>query len=89
MCTLISVVKCNLLCILFILFVSKSYRQIEVIPMGTKCYFLVVDMFLFVMRQNMNLVFLKLAFISTSRYQDNLLNIDDPSQSDKVLLNFS
>ena len=56
---------------IFIRFGSKLYRQIVGIPMGTNCAPLVADLFLFCT----NIIE---AFNSTSRYLDDLLNIDNP-----------
>ena len=63
---------------------SKLYRQIVGIPMGTNCSPLVADLFCSVMRETSccpfqsitNLVLFE-AFNSTSRYLDDLLNIDN------------
>ena len=65
-------------------FGSKFYRQIVGIPMGTNCAPLVADLFLFCYERD---VMLSLsednqsdvieAFNSTSRYLDDLLNIDN------------
>ena len=57
------------------------YRQIVGIPMGINCAPLFADLFLFcyvrdfMLSHSDNAVE---AFISTSRYQDDLLNIDNP-----------
>ena len=56
---------------IFIRFGSKLYRQMVGIPMGTKCAPLVADLFLFCYD-------IIEAFNSTSRYLDDLLNIDNP-----------
>ena len=69
---------------IYIRFGSKLYRQNVVIPMGTNCAPLVADLFLFCYERD----FLKSltkekrydlidAFNSTSRYLDDLLNIDN------------
>ena len=66
-------------------FGSKLYRQIVGIPMGTNRAPLVADLFLFCYERNF-LLFLPdnnqtdiiKAFNSTSRYLDDLLNIDNP-----------
>ena len=71
--------------IIFILGLAlKLYRQIVGIPMGTNCAPLVADLFLFCYERD----FIDLssdkqadvikAFNSTSRYLDDLLNIDNP-----------
>ena len=70
---------------IFIRFGSKLYKQIVGIPMGTNCDPLVADLFLFCYER---VVMLSLsdnnqtdiieAFNSTSRYLDDLLNIDNP-----------
>ena len=52
---------------IYIRFGSKLYRQNVGIPMGTNCAPLVADLFLFCLD----------AFNSTSRYLDDLLNIDN------------
>ena len=63
-------------------FVSKVYRQIVGIPMGTNCAPLVADLFLFSYERDFVLSFSEdtqsdviEAFNSTSRYLDDLLNI--------------
>ena len=69
----------------FIIFGSKLYRQIVGIPMGTGCAPLVADLFLFCYERDF-MLFLSdnnqadiiEAFNSTSRYLDDLLNIDNP-----------
>ena len=66
-------------------FGTKLYRQIVGIPMGTNCVPLVADLFLFCYERD----FMKIlssdnqadvikAFNLTSRYLDDLLNIDNP-----------
>ena len=61
---------------IFIRFGSKLYRQIVGIPIGTICAPLVADLFLLCYERD---VMLSLsAFNSTSRYLDDLLNIDNP-----------
>ena len=70
---------------IFIRFGSKLYRQIVGIPMGTTCDPLVADLFLFCYERDF-MLFLSdnnqtdiiEAFNSTSRYLDDLLNIDNP-----------
>ena len=64
---------------------SKVYRQIVVIPMGTNCAPLVADLFLFCYERDFMLSLsdnsqtdIIEAFNSTSRYLDDLLNIDNP-----------
>ena len=65
-------------------FGTKLFRQIMGIPMGTNCASLVADFFLFYYERDfmMSLSEEKLsevieAFSSTSRYLNNLLNIDN------------
>ena len=69
---------------LFIRFGSKLYRQIVGIPMGTNCAPLVADLFLFCYERDFmlslsdnNQADIIEAFNSTSRYLDDLLNIDN------------
>ena len=71
--------------IVFIRFGSKLYRQIVGIPMGTNCDPLVADMFLFCYERDLmlslsdnNQTDIIEAIKSTSRYLDDLLNIDNP-----------
>ena len=66
-------------------FGNKLYRQIVGIPMGTNCAPLVVDLFLFCYERDFmtslsddNQTDITEAFNSTSRYLDDLLNIDNP-----------
>ena len=70
---------------IFILGLAQSYRQIVGIPIGTNCAPLVADLFLFCYERD----FMKIlssdnqagvikAFNLTSRYLDDLLNIDNP-----------
>ena len=66
-------------------FGSKLYRQIVGIPMGTNCAPLVADLFLFCYERDFmlslsenNQTDIIEAFNSTSRYLDDLLNIDNP-----------
>ena len=70
---------------IFIRFGSKLYRQIVAIPMGTYCAPLVADLFMFCYERDFmlslsdnNQADIIEAFNSTSRYLDDLLNIDDP-----------
>ena len=70
---------------IFIRFGSKLYRQIVSIPMCTNCAPLIADLFLFVYERDFmlslsdnNQTDIIEAFNSTSRYLDDLLNIDDP-----------
>ena len=70
---------------IFIRFGSKLYRQVVGIPMGTKCAPLVADLFLFCYERDFmlslpdnNQADIIKAFNSTSRYLDDLLNIDNP-----------
>ena len=69
---------------IFIRFGSKLYRQIVGIPMGTNCAPLVADLFLFCYERDFMLSLSREnqaeiieAFNSTSRYLDDLLNIDN------------
>ena len=66
-------------------FGTKLYRQIVGIPMGTNCAPLVADFFLFCYERDFmkdlssdNQADVIKAFNSTSRYLDDLLNIDNP-----------
>ena len=68
---------------IYIRFGSKLYRQIVDIPMGTNCAPLVADLFLFCYERDFMLSVSEdnqsdviKAFKSTSRYLDDLLNID-------------
>ena len=70
---------------IFIRFGSELYRQIVGIPMGTNCGPLVADLFLFCYERdfmlslsNKNQTDIIEAFNSTSRYLDDLLDIDNP-----------
>ena len=70
---------------IFIRFGSKLYRQIVCLPMGTNCAPLVADLFLFCYERDFmlslsdnNQADIIEAFNSTSRYLDDLLNIDNP-----------
>ena len=70
---------------IYIRFGTKLYRQIVGIPMGTNCAPLVADLFLFCYERDImtSLSDVKQAeiieaFKSTSRYLDDLLNIDNP-----------
>ena len=70
---------------IFIRFGSKLYRQIVGIPRGTNCAPLVADLFLFCYERDFMLSLsdnyqtdIIEAFNSTSRYLDDLLNIDNP-----------
>ena len=70
---------------IFIRFGSKLYRQIVVIQMGTNCSPLVADFALFCYERDFmlslpdnNQADIIEAFNSTSRYLDDLLNIDNP-----------
>ena len=74
-----------LLDIIFISFGSILYSQIVGIPMGTYCAPLVVDLFLFCFERDFmlslsenNQTNIIEAFNTTSRYLDDLLNIDNP-----------
>ena len=66
-------------------FGSKLYRQIVRIPMGTNCAPLVADLVLFCYERDFmfslsdyNQNDIIEAFNSTSKYLDNLRNIDNP-----------
>ena len=70
---------------IYIRFGTKIYRQIVGIPMGTNCVRLVADLFLFCYERDFmkdlssdNQADVIKAFNSTSRYLDDLLNIDTP-----------
>ena len=70
---------------IFIRFSSKLYRQIVGIPLGTYCAPLVAVLFLFRCERDFmlslsdnNQTDIIEAFNSTSRYLDDLLNIDNP-----------
>ena len=70
---------------IFIRFGSKLYRQIVGIPMGTNCAPLVADLFLFCYERDFmlslsdnNQTDIIEAFNPTSRYLDDLLNVDNP-----------
>ena len=70
---------------IFIRFGSKLYRQTVGIPMGTNCAPLVADLFLFCYERDFmlslsdnNQADIIEAFNSTTRYLDDLLNIDNP-----------
>ena len=68
---------------IYIRFGTKLFRQIVGIPMGTYCAPLVADLFLFCNKRDFLMSLseekqseVSKAFSSTSRYLDNLLNID-------------
>ena len=69
---------------IFIQFGTKLYRQVVVIPMGTNCAPLVADLFLFCYERDFMMflsddkqaVFID-AFNTTSRYLDDILNINN------------
>ena len=70
---------------IYIRFGNKLYRQIVDIPMGTNCAPLVADLFLFCYERdfmsslsNDNQAVTIEVFKSTSRYLNDLLNIDNP-----------
>ena len=70
---------------IYIRFGTKLYRQIVGIPMGTNCAPLVADLFLFCYERDFmknlssdNQADVIKAFNLTSRYLDDLLNIDNP-----------
>ena len=69
--------------IFFIRFGNKLYRQIDGIPMGTNCAPLIADLFLFCYERGFMTSLsddyhadIIEAFNSTSRYLDDLLDID-------------
>ena len=69
---------------IFIIFGTILYRQTIGIPMGTNCAPLVSDLFLFCYERDFmkcpsreNQAVIIEAFNSTSRYLDDLLNIDN------------
>ena len=69
----------------FIIFGLKLYRQIVGISMGTNCAPFVADLFLFCYERDFMLspsdnyqTDISETFNSTSRYLDDLLNIDNP-----------
>ena len=70
---------------IYIRFGTKIYRQVVGIPMGTNCAPLVADLFLFCyerdfmpsLSENTQAEVIE-AFNSTSRYLDDLLNVDNP-----------
>ena len=77
--------KCDAVHYLLDRFGSKVYRQIVGIPMGTNCASLVADLFLLCYERDFmlslsdnNQTDIIEAFNSTSRYLDDLLNIDNP-----------
>ena len=70
---------------IYIRFGTKLYRQIVGIPMGSNCAPLVADLFLFCYERDFmkdlssdNQADVIKAFNSTSRYLNDLLNIDNP-----------
>ena len=70
---------------IYIRFCTKLYKQFVGLPMGTKCAPLVADLFLFCYERDFmtSLSDVQQAEIieelkSTSRYLDDLLNIDKP-----------
>ena len=70
---------------IFIRFGTKLHRQIVGIPMGTNCALLVADLFLFCYERDFMMSLsddtqadVIESFNSTSRYLDDLLNIDNP-----------
>ena len=84
---------------IFIRFGSKLYRQIVGIPLGSNCAPLVANLFLFCYKRDFMLFLpdnnqtnIIEAFNSTSRYLDDLLNIDNPCFWGRMLasgLNFN
>ena len=76
---------------IYIRFGTKLYRQIVGIPMGTNCAPLVADLFLYCYERDFmdslnhaNQADVIEAFNSTSRYLDDLMNIDNPYFEDMV-----
>ena len=76
---------------IYIIFGTKLYREIFGLPMGTNCAPVVADLFLFCYARDImtSLSDVKQAeiietFKSTSRYLDELLNIDNPYFEDMV-----
>ena len=70
---------------MYIYLVQNSFRESVGIPMGTNCASLVPDLFLFCYERDFmlslsdnNQTDIIEAFNSTSRYLDDLLNIDNP-----------
>ena len=67
---------------IFIRFGSKLYRQIVGIPIGTNCALLIADLFyerdFMLSLSDNNQTDIIEAFNSTSRYLDDVLNIDNP-----------
>ena len=70
---------------IYIMFGTKLYRQIVGIPMGTNCAPLEADLFLFSYERDFmknlssdNQADVIKAFNLTSRYLDDLLNLDNP-----------
>ena len=69
---------------IFIQFGTKLYRQVVGIPMGTNCASLVTDLFLFCYERDLMMSLFDHmqtdvidAFNTTSRYLDDILNIDN------------
>ena len=69
---------------IFIRFGTKLYRQVVGIPMGTNCAPLIAHLFLFCYEGDFNMSFsddkqadIIDAFNNTSRYLDDILNIDN------------
>ena len=76
---------------IYIRFDTKLYRQIIGIPMGTNCSSFVADLFLFCYKRDFmktvssdNQADVIKAFNLTSRYLDDLLNIDNSYFEDMV-----
>ena len=81
MCEALSYLLVNI----YIRFGTKLYRQIVGMPMGTNCAPLVADLFLYCYERDFmdslnqdNQADVIEAFNSTSRYLNELLNIDNP-----------
>jgi hypothetical protein len=70
---------------IFVRFGNSLYRQVIGIPMGTNCAPLIADLFLFCFERDFMLSLNKVtqtdiidAFNNTSRYLDDIFNIDNP-----------
>ena len=76
---------------IYIRFGTNLYRQIAGIPMGTNCAPLAADLFLFCYKRDFMTPLSDVkqaeiieAFKQTSRYPDDLLNIDNPYLKDMI-----
>ena len=65
---------------IYVRFGNDVYRQVICIPMGTNCVTLVADFFLFSYERDFpdNQSEFIQAFNGTSRYLDDILNVDNP-----------